>query len=422
MSKECRNLTKTLWTPIARMFLVASLPLLPWACEGERPSEFTTVGGAHKVPRRIVYPNEFAPGLPYSPGVLVGETLYIAGQTDLDSQTGDQADEVEAQVRTAMDRMGYVLNKAGMDYGNVVTCHVYLADMANYQTMNKVYGSYFEAGSYPARTTLEMPRLPSGARIQVSCIAYADRSQIRVVTPRDRSAPVTKNPLSQGVWAGDRLYLAGRGGRRDDTGEFDDTVEAQTQKAMEKVGSTLADAGLSFQHVVFANPYFLTRESYPKLNSVWKTFFELGTAPSRASFCISRLPGPESLVQFALVATSEVETKGRVIPQYMRTSPTSSGGGVLDGDTLWTSGKSGQGETLEEQLQDSLEKIRDTLRLAGMDLEHVVQAHIYLKDVEGDMARMDAVFQENFPQNPPARTTVQVIQDQFEQVAVVAVR
>ena len=44
--------------------------------------------------------------------------------------------------------MGYVLNEAGMAYRNVVTCHTYLADMGNYQTMNKVYGSYFEAGSY----------------------------------------------------------------------------------------------------------------------------------------------------------------------------------------------------------------------------------------------------------------------------------
>jgi 2-iminobutanoate/2-iminopropanoate deaminase len=408
-------------TPIARLCLFALLPLLLWTCHAGDASESTPAATAYKVPRRFVYPEQFPPGRPYSPGVLVGETLYIAGQTDLHPQTGDQPEEVEAQVRIAMDRMGYVLNEAGMDYANVVTCHVYLADMANYQTMNKVYASYFEAGSYPARTTLEMPGLPDGAEIEVSCIAYADRSRIRVVTPRDRSAPVTKNPLSQAVWAGNRLYLAGRGGR-DDAGKFDETVEAQTQTAMEKVASTLADAGLSFEHVVFANPYFLTRESYPKLNSVWKTFFELGTAPSRASFCISRLPGPESRVQFALVATSEVETKGRVIPQYMGTSATSSGGGVLDGDTLWTSGKSGRGETLEEQMQDSLEKIRDTLQLAGMDLEHVVQIHVYLKDIESDMARMDAVFRKNFPRNPPARTTVQVIQDRFEQVAVVAVR
>ncbi len=123
---------------------------------------------------------------------------------------------------------------------------------------------------------------------------------------------------------------------------------------------------MTFQHVVFANPYFLTPESYPKLNAVWQTCFEMGTAPSRASLCISRLPGPESRVQFALVATSKVETKGRVVPQYMRTSPTSSGGGVLDGETLWTSGKSGRGETLEDRMQDSLARIRNTLQLSAV--------------------------------------------------------
>ena len=96
-------------------------------------------------------------------------------------------------------------------------------------------------------------------------------------------------------------------------------------------------------------------------------------------------------------------------------------GGVLAGDTLWTSGKSGKGDTVEEQMRDSLEKIRDTLNLAGMDMEHVVDAHIYLKDI-GDMDKMNAVFKEYFPNNPPARTTLQVIQKQLEQVQVVAVR
>ena len=96
-------------------------------------------------------------------------------------------------------------------------------------------------------------------------------------------------------------------------------------------------------------------------------------------------------------------------------------GGVLDGDTLYTSGKSGNGATIEAQMRDSLESIRGILKLAGMDLRHVVDAHVYLKDI-GQMDAMNAVFKEYFPNNPPARTTVQVIQDQLEQVQVVAVR
>jgi enamine deaminase RidA (YjgF/YER057c/UK114 family) len=54
-------------------------------------------------------------------------------------------------------------------------------------------------------------------------------------------------------------------------------------------------------------------------------------------------------------------------------------------------------------------------------MEHVVDAHVYLKDI-ADMPKMDAVFKEYFPNNPPVRTTVQVIQQQLEQVQVVAVR
>ena len=72
-------------------------------------------------------------------------------------------------------------------------------------------------------------------------------------------------------------------------------------------------------------------------------------------------------------------------------------------------------------MRDSLESIRGILKLAGMDMKHVVDTHVYLKDI-GQMDAMNAVFKEYFPNNPPARTTVQVIQDQLEQVQVVAVR
>ena len=72
-------------------------------------------------------------------------------------------------------------------------------------------------------------------------------------------------------------------------------------------------------------------------------------------------------------------------------------------------------------MRDSIESIRDILKLAGMNLANVVDAHVYLKDM-GQMEAMNAIFKEYFPKNPPARTTVQVIQDQLEQIQVVAVR
>jgi enamine deaminase RidA (YjgF/YER057c/UK114 family) len=194
---------------------------------------------------------------------------------------------------------------------------------------------------------------------------------------------------------------------------------------MQNIGQILAAAGLEHKDAVFTNVYFLDPNGYKgptygKLNSVYKDYFALGTAPSRASFCVSKLPGTIG-VEITFIATRDRAKKGRVVPDSAGPSPTSSNGGVIDQNTLYTSGKSGSGETLEAQMRDSLESIRAILKLAGMNMEHIVDAHVYLKDI-GQIDAMNAVFKEYFPKNPPARTTVQVIQHQLEQVQVVAVR
>lgn len=395
--------------------LIAALTILP-----------ATASSQWKVERKFIYPKEFKAGRPYSPGVLAGNTLYIAGQIDTDPQTGARPDGIAAQTRMAMNNVGHVLRAAGMDFGHVVTCHLQLADMNDYKEVNAAYGSFFGPDHFPARTTLEFPGLPGGAKIEVSCIAYADKSKIVIVTPPAGSVPPALGPYRSAVWAGDTLYVSGSGGRSPKGAELDPTIEGQTKQAMENIGQILAAAGLSHKDDVFANVYFLDAEqgkgpTYGKLNSIYRNFFPLGTAPSRASFCVSKLPGTIS-VELTFIATRDRKNKGRVVPDSSGPSPTSSNGGVLDGDTLYTSAKSGTGATLEAQMRDSMESIRNILRLAGMDMRNVVDTHVYLKDIGGQMDAMNAVFKEYFPQNPPARTTVQVYQQQLEQVQVVAVR
>ena len=375
--------------------------------------------------RQFIYPKEFKSGRPYSPGVKVGDTLYIAGQVDKDPQTGAQPGGIAAQTRMAMNNMGYVLRAAGMDYGNVVSCHVQLADMGSYKEMNEVYGSYFGPDHFPARTTLEFPALPGGAKIEVSCIAFGDKSRISAVIPPKGAIPPAMGPYRPGVWAGDTLYVSGSGGRKPNADELDPTIEGQTKQTMQNIGQILAAGGLKHEDTVFANVYFLEPQGYKgatygKLNSVYKDFFKLGMAPSRASFPVSKLPGTIS-VEITFIATRDRANNGRVVPDSAGPSPTSSNGGVLAGDTLYTSGKSGAGAGLQEQMRDSLKSITGILKLAGMNLGHVVDAHVYLKDIQ-QMNAMDTIFREHFPANPPARTTLQVNQQQEVQVQVVAVR
>lgn len=381
-------------------------------------------GQTQKVARKFIYPSEFKAGRPYSPGVLVGESLYIAGQIDKDPQTGAQPAGIKEQTRLAMNNMGHVLRAAGMDFGNVVSCHVQLKDMGQYKDMNEVYGSFFGPTHYPARTTLEFPGLPGGANLEVSCIAYADKSKISIVVPPAGTIPKAMGPYRPGVWAGDTLYVSGSGGRKPVTDELDPTIEGQTKQTMENIGQILKAGGVGFKDTVFTNVYFMDPSnyqgtSYGKLNSIYKEYWKLGTAPSRASFPVSKLPGTIS-VEFTFIASRD-KAKGRVLPDSAGPSPTSSNGGVIASDTLYTSGKSGKGATVEEQMRDSIKSIEGILGLAGMNLSNIVDAHVYLKDV-GQMSTMDAIFKEYFPKNPPARTTLQVNMQQLVQVQVTAVR
>ncbi len=407
----------------AAVLLLLVLLFAGCAPEPEAPPEAAPV---FKVERQFIYPDEFPPGKPYSPGVLVGDTLYIAGQVSLDPQTREQPETIEDQTHTAMKNMGYVLRDAGMDYDNVVTCHCQLADMDDYAGMNAVYGGYYKEGRYPARTTLEFPGLPADSRLEITCTAFRDKSRIEAVTPPEGATPKAMGPYSPAVWAGDTLYLSGQGGRNPKTNKIDPTIEGQTKQTLDTVGEILKAAGLGFENAVMVNPYYLGPENYAKLNSVYRNYFELGQATARASFCLSRLPGTIS-TEITFIATRNIKTKGRVIHHGRRPSHTAVPG-ILDGDTLYLSAKSapGAGDDFESQFRESVESRRTLLNLAGMDFENVVSTNVYLKNLD-DMPRMTEIYREYFPSNPPVRTTLQVMQGGprekvLEEFALIAVR
>jgi reactive intermediate/imine deaminase len=130
--------------------------------------------GAEK--RRVIEPPELAPkpGAPapmYSPGILIDGTLYIAGQVGADVKTNQIPADFEAEVNTALDRVGYVLKAAGMTFDDVVSVQVYLTDISLFQRMNAVYGSRFKAPR-PARTTVGVTKLAlEGAHIEITVTA-----------------------------------------------------------------------------------------------------------------------------------------------------------------------------------------------------------------------------------------------------------
>ena len=120
--------------------------------------------------KKIVQPKEFPTGRPFSPGILVGNTLYIAGQTGSNLKTGEIPADFEAEVRQTLDNIGLVLKEAGMSFDNAVTVQVYLTDMTLFPRMNTVYTTYFKEPR-PARTTVGVAKLVGTAKIEITVTA-----------------------------------------------------------------------------------------------------------------------------------------------------------------------------------------------------------------------------------------------------------
>jgi 2-iminobutanoate/2-iminopropanoate deaminase len=107
--------------------------------------------------------------LPFSSGVLVGDTLYIAGTTGVDPTTKAPV-TAEEEARLVMNQVEQVVEQAGMTMDDIVSVQVFCTDLANYDAFNAVYKTYFRGG-YPARAFVGASKLLFGARYEVMGIA-----------------------------------------------------------------------------------------------------------------------------------------------------------------------------------------------------------------------------------------------------------
>lgn len=107
---------------------------------------------------------------PYSQAVLVDDTLYVSGNIPVNPKTCDVADGIVNQSKQVFENMKAVLNEAGMDFENVVKTTAFLTDLSNFATFNEIYASYFVA-PYPARSCVEVSKLPKNVLVEVECIA-----------------------------------------------------------------------------------------------------------------------------------------------------------------------------------------------------------------------------------------------------------
>jgi 2-iminobutanoate/2-iminopropanoate deaminase len=113
-------------------------------------------------------------GLPFSDGIVVGDTLYVAGQEGTDESNKLAAGGIGPETNAALENIQKVLKAAGFELKDVVSVTVYLADIHEFPDMNKIYKNVMPDPK-PARATIQAAALVNNARIEISAIAVKQK-------------------------------------------------------------------------------------------------------------------------------------------------------------------------------------------------------------------------------------------------------
>jgi 2-iminobutanoate/2-iminopropanoate deaminase len=112
-----------------------------------------------------------APIGPYSQAVLAGNTLFVSGQIAINPATGKMVQtSISDEAKQVMENLKAILEEAGLGFENVVKTSIFLMNIADFNAVNEVYGSFF-AGDFPARETVQVAKLPKDANVEISIVA-----------------------------------------------------------------------------------------------------------------------------------------------------------------------------------------------------------------------------------------------------------
>lgn len=111
---------------------------------------------------------------PYQQAVWAGSTLFLSGQLGLDPQTGRLCQGVEKQTQQAFANIQAILQAASLDLSNIVKMTIFVKDLQDFAIVNKVMQSIFDEHNiaYPARSCVEVARLPKDGLVEIRAIAY----------------------------------------------------------------------------------------------------------------------------------------------------------------------------------------------------------------------------------------------------------
>lgn len=395
-------------------------PLLIAAC-----LTLGATAGAAAEERRVVQLAGAELGLPFSSGYVSGDLLYLSGNLGNRPGTLELVDGIEAQVRQTLDNLEAILKSEGMDLSRVAAVNVFLADVRDFQAMNAVYREYFPRDP-PTRATVQADIALPGALVEIAMVAVRPGVERRVVKPAALKSP--ELPYAWGIQAGNTLFVAGATSRDPESyAPVTGDTATQTRRVLGNVGLVLEAAGMGFEDVVACNVFLDDARDFQAMNEVYRGFFP--TPPPTRATVRAKLMNP---VFRSEIQCTAVESEGREVFVAEGETPSASpfSPSILVGDRLYVAGMVGRGPEgyargdVAAQTRVTLERIEGTLKAAGMTLENVVSATVYLADIR-HYAAMNEVYAATMPKPPPARATVGaplMSPDALVEIAVIATR
>jgi len=238
-------------------------------------------------------------------------------------------------------------------------------------------------------------------------LAQLGMAQVRAVGAARSQANAV---YSQGIDAGDYVYVSGQGPRRAD-GSMPTTFAEQCRQALENVKAIVTAAGLSTQHVVYTQVYLQDVNNYGEMDRVFGEFFPQ-TPPARAVLGVARVPDPP--IQISAIAVRDLADRRTVFPPGHKLEGTASPG-MLTHDLLFISSMAGSdpetGKVPEDaaaQVDLALNRLQAVVKAAGLELSNMVFVNPYLTSAI-PMRIMNERYARRFEfGNTPARATIEV--------------
>ncbi len=377
--------------------------------------------------------------------VKAGPYLFVSGLYATDFKTGipvrsDPAfpfagpTDIELQTEYILKNLATILEEAGTDLRNVVKTEVFLAHPRYLHGMDRVWQDFFPTDP-PARTTIEVgpDLLIPGALLEVHAIALADGSVKKQVI-RPEGVPAPTEPCSPAVKAGPFLFHSGLPatdfktgipvGKDPDFPYYRSNAEDQIEYVLSNMEKCAQVAGTSLKHAVKSQHYHVDRNDFHEIDRVWRKYMPV--PPPRSSMQIKGFMVPEALTTANLITLIPDAQHNKEEVLYDKQFHPGMRGvnfspAIRAGEWLFLAGQVAtdfktpvfgvhpkmpyHGSDIETQTEYVLRNLKELLEHCGSSLDHVVNAHIYLLDIN-DYRGFERVYRRMVHSNPPAMTVI----------------